>query len=147
VTAAALRERGVEPALVAEQPSQEGVVAALREATDGEPGRVLFAGAEDARDVVARELGADVAVLYRTVEETPPDFPHADLVVLASGSAARAYARLGGAAACVSIGPQTSREAERLGLRVLAEAERPDAESLAAAFSVAASRLRPSSPS
>ncbi len=52
-------------------------------------------GAEGARDVLARELGADVVPLYRTVELRPERFPEADLVVLASASAARSFAALG----------------------------------------------------
>ena len=48
----------------------------------------------------------DVVPLYRTVELRPERFPAADLVVLASASAARAYAALGAPAPAVSIGPR-----------------------------------------
>jgi len=54
-------------------------------------------------------------------------------VVLASGSAARAYAAAGGRARAVTIGPQTSRVAESVGLAVAGEAETHDLEGLVAA--------------
>ncbi|MBM3678161.1 MAG: uroporphyrinogen-III synthase, partial [Actinobacteria bacterium] len=57
-------------------------------------GRVLFAGAEGARRLLVRELDADFVPLYRTIE-LAPELPDADLVVLASASAARAFGRLG----------------------------------------------------
>jgi uroporphyrinogen-III synthase len=101
---------------------------------------VLFAGAAGARDAIARELGADVVVLYRTEEETVERFPEADLVVLASASAARAFARLGIDLPCVSIGPVTTAEAGGLGLRVIAEAASHDVDGLAEAVTLAASR-------
>ena len=128
-TAEALRSRGVEPALVAGRSTQEGLMAELRPllAAHGRPSRILFAGAAGARDLLARELEADFIPLYRTVEERPAAFPEADLVVLASASAARAFAALELDRACVSIGPVTSAEARRLGLRVAAEAASQDA--------------------
>jgi uroporphyrinogen III methyltransferase / synthase len=132
-TAQALRERGLEPALVASRSTQEGLVEELRLllAELGRPPRILFPGATGARDVLVRELGADFVPLYRTVEERPADFPQADLVVLASASAARAFAALELDGSCVSIGPVTSEEARRLGLRVVAEAASPDDVGLA----------------
>lgn len=141
-TAAALRARGIEPALVARRSTQEG----LAEELPRPPGRVLFAGAEGARDTLVEELNADFVPLYRTVELRPKRFPEADLVVLASASAARSLAALGLSLPCVSIGPVTSAEARRLGLRVAAEAETHDLEGLVRAVKLAASP-RPSSPS
>jgi uroporphyrinogen-III synthase len=141
-TAAALRERGVEPALVARRSTQEGLVAELPRP----PGRVLFAGAERARDVIVRELGADFVPLYRTVEVRPPRFPDADLVVLASASAARSFAALALDAACVSIGPSTSAEARDHGVTIAAEASTHDLDGLVEAVKLAASRIG-SSPS
>ena len=82
-TAEAVRERGVEPALVARRSTQEG----LLEELPSPAGRVLFAGAEDARPLLAKELGADVLPLYRTVPEKVLEFPDSHLVVLASASA------------------------------------------------------------
>ena len=136
-TAEALRARGVEPALVASRSTQEGLAAELPRPA----GRVLFAGAEGARDVLVRELGADFVRLYRTVSERPARFPAADLVVLASGSAARSFAALGLGLPCVSIGPSTSREARRHGLEVVAEAASHDLDGLLEAVKLAASSI------
>ena len=141
-TAESLRERGVEPALVAARPTQEGVLEVLPRPA----GRVLFAGADGARDLLVRELGADFVPLYRTVELHPRDFPEGDLVVLGSASAARALAGLRPDLPCVSIGPVTSAEARRHDLRVIAEAEAPDLEGVVAAIKLAASTIA-SSPS
>ena len=135
-TAEALRAHGVEPEIVAEVSTQEGLAAALPRPA----GRALFAGAAGARDVLARELGADFVPLYRTVELRPERFPDAVLVVLASASAARAFAALGRAAPVVSIGPVTSAAAGGLGLEVVAEAETHDLDGLAEAVKLAASR-------
>jgi uroporphyrinogen-III synthase len=60
--------------------------------------------------------------------------------VLASGSAARAYAAIGGHAPAVSIGPETTRIAESVGLGVVAEAESHDLDGLVAAVGAVASR-------
>jgi uroporphyrinogen-III synthase len=141
-TAEALRQHGVEPDLVARVSTQEGLAAELPRPT----GRVLFPAAEGAREVLVRELGAELVPVYRTVELRPEAFPAADLVVLASGSAARAFAALGLSVPCVSIGPVTSAEARGLGLRVAAEAARHDREGLVAAVKLAASNAG-SSPS
>ena len=127
-TAEALRAHGIEPAFVPRESSQDGL---LRE-FPRPAGRVLFAAAEGARRGPIDELGADFVALYRTRLLTP-DPPDGDVVVLASGSAARAYAAVGGAAPAVSIGPQTTRVAESVGLRVAAEAATHDLDGLVAA--------------
>jgi uroporphyrinogen III methyltransferase/synthase len=137
-TAEALRGRRIEPALVARESTQEGLVRELRPLLRPDD-RVLFAGAAAARDVLARELGADSLVLYRTEEEDVERFPDGDLVVLASASAARGFARLRADLPCVSIGPATSAEARRLGLRVVGEAVRHDLDGLLEAVRLAAS--------
>jgi uroporphyrinogen-III synthase len=134
-TADALRDHGVRPEVVADVATQEGLAAALPRPA----GRVLFPCAEGARDVLARELGADVVFLYRTIELRPAGFPEADLVVLASASAARSLAALGLDPDCVSIGPVTSAEAAEVGLRVVAEARSHDREGLLEAVKLAAS--------
>jgi uroporphyrinogen III methyltransferase / synthase len=134
-TAEALRERGVEPDLVARVSTQEGLLAELPRPA----GSVLFAGGEDARNVLARELGADFVALYRTRELHPETFPDADLVVLASASAARSFAALRLDLPVVSIGPVTSAEAVARGLRVVAEASTHDREGLVEAVKLAAS--------
>jgi uroporphyrinogen III methyltransferase / synthase len=133
-TAAALREHGIEPSLIPRVSTQEGLVAELRDA----PGRVLFAGAEDARPYLAEALDADMVVLYRTRELRPRELPEGDFVLLASASAARAFAALGLAIPAISIGPETSREATAQGLEVVAEAETHDLEGLVAAVAKAA---------
>jgi uroporphyrinogen III methyltransferase / synthase len=140
-TADALRGHGVEPDFVAATSTQEGLAAELPRPA----GRVLFAGADGARDVLVRELDVDFVPLYRTVELRPERFPEADLVVLASASAARSFAALGLDLPCVSIGPVTTAEAEAGGLRVVAEAATHDRDGLVEAVKLAASRA--SSPS
>jgi len=134
-TAEALREHGIEPDLVAATSTQEGLSAELPRPA----GRVLFAGAEDARDVLVRELGADFVPLYRTVGLRPERFPDGDLVVLASASAARSFAALGLDLPCASIGPVTSAESRARGLCVVVEAETHDREGLVEAVKLAAS--------
>ena len=128
-TAAALRRHGIEPALVPRVSTQEGLVSELPEA----PGRVLFAGAEDARPYLAEALRAETVVLYRTRELRPVEPPVGDLVVLASASAATAFARLEVETPAVSIGPETTREARARGVEVVAEAESHDLDGLVAA--------------
>jgi len=127
-TAEALRAHGIEPAFVPRESSQDGL---LRE-FPRPPGRVLFAAAEGARRRPIEELDADFVPLYRTRLLTP-DPPEGDVVLLASGSAARAYAGVGGAAPAVSIGPETTRVARSVGLTVAAEAATHDLAGLVAA--------------
>jgi uroporphyrinogen III methyltransferase / synthase len=141
-TAEALRGHGIEPALVASSSTQEGLLEELPRPT----GRVLFAGAEGARDVLVRELDADFVPLYRTVELHPEHLPAGDLAVVASASAARALAATGAQIPIVSIGPVTTAEADRHGLTVVAEAEAHDLEGLLRAVKLAASEAG-SSPS
>lgn len=128
-TAAALREAGIEPDLVPATSTQEGLLAELPRPA----GRVLFAAAEDARRLLVDALEADFVPLYRTRELHPAEFPDLDLVVLASASAARAYAALGLTAPVVSIGPQTTAAAREGGVEIVAEAESHDVAGLVAA--------------
>jgi uroporphyrinogen-III synthase len=109
--------------------TQEGLLAELPRPA----GRVLFAGAEGARRLLVRELGADFLALYRTVELTPTPLLDGDLVVLASPSAARALATSGAALPAVSIGPETTRAAREGGVTVVAEARTHDLDGLVAA--------------
>jgi uroporphyrinogen III methyltransferase / synthase len=139
-TAEVVRAHGVEPALVARRSTQEG----LLEELPSPAGSVLFAGAEDARPLLAGELDADVVPLYRTIEERPEQVPEADLVVLASASAARSFAALGFPGSCVSIGPVTTAAASAAGLEVVAEAVTHDADGLLEAVKLAASRVQSS---
>jgi uroporphyrinogen III methyltransferase / synthase len=133
-TAETLRTRGIEPDLVPRVSTQEGLV----DEFPRRPGRVLFVGAEGSRRVLIDALDADFVPLYRTRLLAPPP-PDGDLVVLASGSAARAFAALGVRLPAVSIGPQTSRAARAAGLEVVAEARSHDLEGLVAAVEEACS--------
>jgi len=104
--------------------SQEGLLAEIPLPA----GRVLFAGAEAARPLLAKELGADVVVLYRTRRLSPEI--DGDLAIVASPSAARALAGVNAAIPVVSIGPETTAAAEAAGLEVLREATTADIEGL-----------------
>ena len=136
-TAAELAELGHEPALVPSVSTQEGLAAELPSPS----GHVLFAGAEGARRFLVEALDADFVPLYRTVELVPGEPPAGDLVVLASASAARAFARLGSDLPAVSIGPETTRAARAVGVRVAGEAETHDLDGLVAAVESACSSL------
>ena len=114
--------------------TQEGLLAELPRPA----GRVLFAGAEGARRLLVDELGATFVPLYRTRELQPAEPPQGDLVVLASASAARAFARLGCDIPAVSIGPQTTATAVEAGVEVVREAETHDLAGLVAAIGSAA---------
>jgi uroporphyrinogen-III synthase len=127
-TAAALRAEGLEPDLVADVSTQEGLAAALPRPT----GRVLLAAAEGARTYLVDELGADFVPLYRT-RELDAELPAAELVVLASASAARALSRLASDLPAVSIGPETTRAAREGGISVIREADPHTLEGLVAA--------------
>jgi uroporphyrinogen-III synthase len=127
-TAEALRAHGLEPAFVPAESTQDGL---LRE-FPRPAGRVLFAAAEGARSGPVDALGADFVPLYRTRILTPAP-PAGDAVVLASGSAARAYAGIGGVLPAVTIGPETSRVARAAGLHVVVEAPTHDLAGLVAA--------------
>jgi uroporphyrinogen-III synthase len=134
-TAETLRELGVEPAFVPRVSSQDGFLAEFPRPV----GRVLFAAAQGARRRPIEELGADFVALYTTRLVTPADPPEGDLVVLASGSAARSFGELDVDIPAVTIGPQTSEAARAAGLRVLAEAETHDLDGLVGAVNRLAS--------
>ena len=124
-TAAAFGTADLVPAVS----TQEGLLAELPRPA----GRVLFAAAEGARQLLVQELDATFVPLYRTRELEPPELPSGELVVLTSASAARAFARLGLALPAVCIGPQTSAAARSAGVQVVAEAETHDVAGLLAA--------------
>jgi uroporphyrinogen III methyltransferase/synthase len=133
-TAEALRANGIEPDLVPAVSTQEGLLAEFPR----EHGRVLFVGAEGSRRRLIDALGADFRPLYRT-RLLRPDPPDGDLVVLASGSAARSFAELGSDIPAVSIGPQTTRAARAAGVKIVAEARTHDLDGLVAAVEEACS--------
>jgi uroporphyrinogen III methyltransferase / synthase len=128
-TAETLRRHGIEPAFVATVSTADGLVAEL----PGPEGRVVYLAAENSRRGPIDALGADFVPLYSTVL-LDPEPPEGDVVVLASGSAARAYAWIGGTAPAISIGPETTRVAESVGLTVAAEAATHDLDGLVAAI-------------
>jgi uroporphyrinogen-III synthase len=134
-TAERLRELGIDPAFVPRVSSQDGLLDEFPQPA----GRVLFTAAEGARRRPIDLLGADFVPLYRTRLLTPEP-PDGDVVVLASGSAARAYAAVGGRTPAVTIGPQTTRVAESLGLAVVAEATTHDLDGLVRAVDAIPSR-------
>jgi uroporphyrinogen III methyltransferase/synthase len=133
-TAEALAARGIDADLVPRVSTQEGLLAEFPR----DRGRVLFVGARGSRRLLIDELSADFQPLYDTVIVRPDRPPEGDLVVLASASAARAFAALNADVTAVSIGPQTTRAAERAGLRVAAEARTHDLAGLVAAVAEAA---------
>jgi uroporphyrinogen III methyltransferase / synthase len=133
-TAETLRARGIEPDLVPRVSTQEGLLDELPRPA----GRVLFVGAEGSRRTLADALDADVRALYRT-RLLCPDRPEGDLVVLASGSAARSFAELEADIPAVSIGPQTTRAARAGGVKIVAEARTHDLDGLVAAVEEACS--------
>jgi len=135
-TAETLLELGVEPGFVPQISSQDGLLAEFPRPA----GRVLFAAAEGARKRPIEELGADFVPLYRTRLVQPATPPEGDLVVLASGSAARSFAALGTDIPAVSIGPQTTEAAREAGLEIVAEARTHDLDGLIAAVGSLASR-------
>jgi uroporphyrinogen-III synthase len=118
LTAAALEAQGIAVEFVPTLASQEGLLAELPRPV----GRALFVGAEGARRLLADELPADFRAVYRTVALTPAP-PDGDLVLLASPSAAAAWAKLGSTLPVITIGPQTTAAALDAGLTVLAEAD------------------------
>ena len=125
-TAAVLAELGLRADVIADVHTQEGLVAAFPE----RPQHALFVGAEGAREELAEALGADFLPAYRTVELAVEALPEADVALLMSASAARAYAHAGGRGPAVSIGPQTTAAARAAGVDVVAEAESHDVQGL-----------------
>jgi uroporphyrinogen III methyltransferase / synthase len=125
-TADALAAAGWAADLVAGVHTQEGLIADFPD----QPGRVLFVGAEGARELLVETLGADFVPVYRTVELRGAQLADAELVVLASPSAARAYASAGGLGPAISIGPQTTAAARDAGVEIVAEAESHDVQGL-----------------
>jgi uroporphyrinogen-III synthase len=124
-TAATLSTHGIQVDFVPADASQEGLLAEFPRPI----GRALFVGAEGARTLLAERLPAVFRAAYRT-RELSPGVPRADLVVLASASAARAWARLGSSLPAISIGPQTTAAARAAGIDVVGEAETRDVDGL-----------------
>ncbi len=142
-TAEALAELGIQPDLVPEQFTGEGLVAAFKE-IELQGRRVLFPKADGARDLIPEQLrtmGALLAdpVAYRTImpERLPEQALEAlqhhqlDAVIFSSPSTVKNLAALTDGAAelsgmlegvCIaSIGPVTSKACRELGLTVTVE--------------------------
>jgi uroporphyrinogen-III synthase len=134
-TASTLAANGVAVDFVPSEPSQERLV----EEFPRPPGRVLFIGAEEALGLIVAELDAEFVPVYRTRRLRPARLPEGDLALLASPSAADAFAALGLDIPVVTIGPRTTAAARRHGIRVLAQARTRDVAGLVAAVREAAS--------
>jgi uroporphyrinogen III methyltransferase/synthase len=132
-TAEELRARGIDPELVPKVSTQEGLLAEFPRP----PGRVLVAAARGARRTLIDGLGADFISLYDTVLVRPAAVPQGDVVLLASGSAARSFATLQADVPAATIGPQTTHVATSLGLHVVAEAPTHDLDGLVEAVRLA----------
>lgn len=133
-TAASLREHGLDADFVPSAATQDALVAEFPRPV----GRALFVGAERARRLVVSELGANFRAVYRTRVLRPELPPHGDLAVLASPSAARAFAALVLEIPVVTIGPQTTAVAREAGLTVRGEARSATVEALVATVREAA---------
>jgi uroporphyrinogen-III synthase len=125
-TAQELESHGIWVDFVPGDASQRGLVAEFPRPA----GRVLFVGAEGTGELLEAELDADVRPVYRTRELRPATLPAGDLVLLASGSAARAWAKLGLELPAISIGPRTTVAAAAAGIAVVSEARTPDVQGL-----------------
>jgi uroporphyrinogen-III synthase len=139
-TAEAARALGVEPAFVPERFAADAIADGLGELGDA---RVLLAQADLADPALAQELRArgaavDTVVAYRTVPRAPSEeekavLDRADVVVLASGSAARALAEIRTTsmrALVACIGPRTATVAGEVGLAVGLVAEEATADGI-----------------
>lgn len=152
-TKAALRARGVDADLVPEDARAEGVIAALQPLLAGRT-RILLPRAEIAREVLPdslREAGAEVDIVaaYRNLPPEPKEVERirslvdpveSEAVLLTSSSTVQnlfdvldedAVGHLN-ALDLFSIGPITTRTAERLGLAVAATSPEQTIESLVA---------------
>jgi uroporphyrinogen-III synthase len=125
-TAEALANDGIPVDFIPRDPSQEGLVAELPRPV----GRILFVGAEGTGGLLQSELEADTRYVYRIRELQPESPPSGDLVLLASGSAARAWAKVGVDLPAVSIGPRTTAVALAVGIAIVGEARTPTVQGL-----------------
>jgi uroporphyrinogen III methyltransferase/synthase len=123
----------------------------FRKQGDIENQRILIARAEEARDLLPKELGAlggivDVAFAYRTVAETEDRTDArarlaaegADMITFTSSSTVENFLALGlpwpKGMQVASIGPITSKTARERGLTIATEATRHDIPGLVEAI-------------
>jgi uroporphyrinogen-III synthase len=142
-TQRALARYDVAADLVPETASADGLVDAFPRASAGAP-RVLLPLGDLASDtlrsgLVAKGWVVDVVTAYRTVARELPQELHRpyDVVVVASGSAARQVAAQLGPQRVVAIGEPSAGTARAVGHTVLAIAESPTDEALADAVAQA----------
>ncbi len=150
-TAARVREFHLKVNLQPEEFVAEGVVKAFKKEGDVENLRILIARAEEARDVLPKELTAlgaivDVAFAYRTVAETADRTEAgarlategADMITFTSSSTVENFLALGldwpAGLQVASIGPITSKTARERGLTVAVEARQYDVPGLVEAI-------------
>lgn len=148
-TARALRDRGVEVALVPDDQRQEGLAAAFVSLSAG--ARVLFPQALGGRELLPETLArrgvtVDVVPVSQTtalpLASPPPEF---DVVTFASPSALRAFVTARGLAALAGkvvavIGPTTAQAARDAGVSVDVMARTPSVAALVAALGAARAR-------
>jgi len=131
-TAEAARRRGLRPEIVGEAGAAE-LIAGLA----GLPRPWVFVGARSPAPAMGRAIAVGEVLawpVYDQQEQLLSDLPEVALVLLASPSAARAWARSGGTAVpVVVIGETTASAARACGLRILGKAERPGWAELAQA--------------
>jgi uroporphyrinogen III methyltransferase / synthase len=150
-TAQRVRDFHLKVDLQPEEFVAEGVVKAFRKESDLENLRILIARAEEARDLLPRELGAlgaivDVAFAYRTVAETDDRTDArarlaaegADMITFTSSSTVENFLALGlpwpRGMQVASIGPITSKTARDRGLTIATEAKQHDISGLVEAI-------------
>ena len=133
-TATTLGTFGIDVDFVPSEATQDALVAEFPRPA----GRALFVGAEEARGLIVSELGADFRAAYRTRRLRPDPPPAGELAVLASPSAAEAFADLCLDIPVVTIGPQTTSAARARGLDVRAQSQGRDVAGLVAAVRKAA---------
>lgn len=139
-TAEAVRALGVEPAFLPQRFAAEEIAPGLGPV---EGSRVLLPQADIAEPQLADQLRArgatvDAFAAYRTIEIQPSvaglsTIKRADVIVLASASAARSLARIEGiddGSLIVCIGPRTAEAAREAGLSVGLVAEKATADGI-----------------
>jgi uroporphyrinogen III methyltransferase/synthase len=150
-TAQRVRDFHLKVDLQPEEFVAEAVVREFRKQGDIDNLRILIARAEEARDLLPKELGAlgaivDVAFAYRTVAETEDRTDArarlaaegADMITFTSSSTVENFLALGlpwpGGMQVASIGPITSKTARERGLTIATEATRHDIAGLVEAI-------------
>jgi uroporphyrinogen-III synthase len=145
-TAQAVSDRGCTVDLMPEVSTAEGLVAAFRSVSPGRALAPLAAGASDTLADGLRAMGWDLVAVhaYRTVPRIPPAEELATArscaaVLFTSSSSVLAWRAVASVSdtpgVVVSIGPQTSATARRVGLVVTAEANPHTLDGLVAATS------------